>query len=60
MSVIVTRTYSGGRDLCIGLDLTDAVVTSQDSRQTEDDYENTLTIKDVRGFEHTLIVKQER
>lgn len=60
MSVIIARTYSGGRDLCVGMDLTGATITNQESKTTEDDYETTLTIKDARGFEHKIIIKQER
>lgn len=58
MSVIIARTYSGGKDLCIGMDLTDAVITNQESNHDGEDYETTLTIKDKRGFEHTIIIKQ--
>ena len=59
MSVIVTRTFSGGRDLCLGMNLTDAVITKQESSKHDGDYETILTIKDVRGFEHIIIVRQE-
>jgi hypothetical protein len=60
MSIIIARTYSGGRDLCIGMDLTDAKIISQESNQDGENYETILTIKDVRGFEHKLIIVQEK
>lgn len=61
MSVIIARTYSGGKDLYMMSDnFTDAKITKSESSEDVDDYITTFTIKDNKGFEQTIQIRQEK
>lgn len=61
MSDIFARSYIGGRDLFFGVpNLKGATIEKQASTEDNDDYITILTIKDVRGFTHTLQIRQQK
>lgn len=61
MSYIVARTYSGGRDLNLGVpDLKDAKIIDVNYRETNSDYETELVIECTKGFIHKIMIVQEK
>lgn len=59
MTNIIARTYMGARDLFHGYpDLTGAEVVQTIIHEDAEDYTTTLVLRDVKGIEHKLIIKQ--
>lgn len=57
--VIIARTYIGAMDMCYGIpDLEGATIIKHETNEKAN-YESKLTIVDKKGFEHTLIIKQD-
>jgi hypothetical protein len=59
LSNIITRSYSGARDLYNGIpNLKNSTVVDVIYEKDSEDYKTILIFKDVKGNEHSIIIKQ--